>query len=551
MRKALALIRAWLVLDFFGDARRSGGDGSSLTTTIFTQSFLAFVFAALLYPETPRVPFVAANLCLSSLLIAVGVLGNQDQLERRRADEALVRTAPLGTGIVVLARAGHGAFYVALLTIGMALPPAVLLGCSTNDPLQAIGYVLLACGCSGLATGALGVAMRSFVRLFGHARAALLAATSKAMLLGGGIVMFALGLPHLDENLAAMPIGRTAVELLPPWHVARFLAAPAEQSWRLGVLAAAALALGLMAIAIGNERSPRRTRVASFDPLRSLLRWIARRGPTLGVGEFVATSMWRSAGFRARVLPLLGLPAGMVFSSLHGSGERHGFVFTCLLLQLPAIYLPFLIAFLPRADQPDSGWIFEVTPRLTLGIVRDATWRALVTHVLVPVHGLAAVLLVASTPSLDTVAACLFSLAVAVIAARAMTQNLDAVPFSTREEDTGTDLGALFGAALALGVLGSLFGGALPASLRLVVAGLAVATAITMLARQPVVRADDPRLASPLATAKAPDAAALPSDAERERTVRTASLRGELRAIGVLYVAVCVLPFLVGTMFAA
>ncbi|MCA8966036.1 MAG: hypothetical protein KDC48_14215, partial [Planctomycetes bacterium] len=86
MSKVRALIHAWLVLDFFGEARSTGGAGSTLTTTIFSQSFLAFVFAALLYPETPPVPFAAANLCLSSLLVAIGVLSDQEHRQRQRAD---------------------------------------------------------------------------------------------------------------------------------------------------------------------------------------------------------------------------------------------------------------------------------------------------------------------------------------------------------------------------------------------------------------------------------------------------------------------------------
>ena len=107
MRTVRALVHAWLVLDFFGDARRTGGTGSSLTTTIFTQSFLAFVFAALMYPETPPVPFAAANLCLSSLLVATGALSDHDQLNRRRADAAAGGPHPdRGTGGVRRRRRG-------------------------------------------------------------------------------------------------------------------------------------------------------------------------------------------------------------------------------------------------------------------------------------------------------------------------------------------------------------------------------------------------------------------------------------------------------------
>jgi hypothetical protein len=125
--KILTLVHAWLVLDFFGEARRTGGSASTLTTTIFSQSFLALVVAALLYPEPPPVPFAAANLSLSTLLVALGALDAEQPQRRRLADRVLLDTAPLGRQTVAAARALHGAFAVVLLTVGMALPPAVLL----------------------------------------------------------------------------------------------------------------------------------------------------------------------------------------------------------------------------------------------------------------------------------------------------------------------------------------------------------------------------------------------------------------------------------------
>ena len=59
-----ALVGTWLLLDFFGDARRSGGDASTLTTSIFSQSFLSLGISALLFPEIPPVPFAAATMCV-------------------------------------------------------------------------------------------------------------------------------------------------------------------------------------------------------------------------------------------------------------------------------------------------------------------------------------------------------------------------------------------------------------------------------------------------------------------------------------------------------
>jgi hypothetical protein len=68
----------------------AGGASSTLTTTIFAQSFLALVFARCSIRTTPPVPFAAANLCLSTLLVAIGALGDDARPNRRRADEVLV-----------------------------------------------------------------------------------------------------------------------------------------------------------------------------------------------------------------------------------------------------------------------------------------------------------------------------------------------------------------------------------------------------------------------------------------------------------------------------
>jgi hypothetical protein len=83
-----ALVGAWLVLDFFGDARRTGGNASTLTTTIFSQSFLSLGVAALLYPEIPPVPFAAATLSIATLLVATGSFDTEQPLNRRAADRS-------------------------------------------------------------------------------------------------------------------------------------------------------------------------------------------------------------------------------------------------------------------------------------------------------------------------------------------------------------------------------------------------------------------------------------------------------------------------------
>lgn len=564
--KVLALVRAWLLLDFFGDARRSGSNATStLTTTIFTQSFLALVFASLLYPDTPVVPFAAANLSLSSLLVAIGTLGQEQRPQRRRADALLVGTAPIRPTTVALARSGHAAFYVALVTIGMALPPAILLAHLQHDPLAAARYLVLACACSGLACGALAVLGAAATRLLGDMRAALVMGTLKALLLGGGLVLFALGLRSLQGTVASLPIGRTGAELLPSYQAARVLADPA-QAWRLAPLLVAAIVLLMLAAMLGDPGAATARARQRRSLLTALLRRLAGRGPRLAIAEFVATSMWRSPGFRGRVLPLLGLPAGMALLSTQGEHAGDGFVFTCLLLQLPAIYLPFLIAFLPRADQPEASWVFTHAPGLTLEVVRDATWRALVTHVLVPVFGLAAALLAWWRPDhLQTGAAVLFAFALAVLTAGSLVRRIDNVPF-TRAADAegGPELGDLFGSALVLGGLGAAFGALVAPAWRLPIAAAFLLLAIHRLRTQPdpggtrlpeaeaeAVAGDPVRGVAGVTEPPAPPPPLPPANPSPGAPTRAASLRGELRAILVLYLALSGLPLVVGTMFAS
>jgi hypothetical protein len=97
--------------------------------------------------------------------------------------------------------------------------------------------------------------------------------------------------------------------------------------WRLLPFVGGGVLLLCLAIAAGETRVRARERSAAAGCAGRLLRRLGGRGPRLGIAEFVAVSMWRSPGFRARVLPLLGLPAGMVFLSWPGRPQRDGFVF--------------------------------------------------------------------------------------------------------------------------------------------------------------------------------------------------------------------------------
>lgn len=600
MKPALALVRSWLVLDFFGDARRAGkGHTSTLTTTIFAQSFGALALAAVLYPETPPVPFAAANLSLSTLLLVLGHLGDDDRPARRAADDVLLRTAPLSRLAATGARALHASFALGLVTIGMALPPAILLAFLGGEPLLAPLYVAGALACSGLGVLALGLLARAAEAALGAARAALALGTLKAMLFAGGFVAFARLLPRLQDPAEAPDLPAALLAAFPPYQIARWLAAPLAESWRLAPLAAAGAALLLATAALPDAAAGRAARRRPGGALRALLLRLTRPGPGRAIAEFTAVGVWRNPGFRARVLPLLGMPAAMMLLAANNpaAGQAPPLAAPALLLQLPAIYLPFLVAFLPRAEQPGAGWLFAHAPRLPLAVVHDAVWRALVSHVLAPVTALAAAALVVREPAAAgaTLAAATFALALGTLAARAAVRTLPGVPFtSASEADASPDLGGLFALALGLGGLGFAFGGWLPPALRWPVALAAAGVAFAALRRRPDVGAaaadarddddggdeDGSADAQPQALASgrralADDAAAAAvvappigsagvganeragattaataDDGEAPLPTPAEGLRRELRAIVTLYAVSSLLPLALGALFA-
>jgi len=557
MKKVLTLVHAWLVLDFFGDARRAGsGNSSSLTSTIFTQSFLGLVFAALLYPETPPVAFAAANLCLSTVLVTIGALGDESRPWRIAANEHLLRTSPLPDLTATIARSAHAAFATSLVTVGMALPPAILLAHLQEDAWQAPAYVAAACVSSGIACGALGAAGRLLTQWTGAARTALWLGTAKAVLLGGGVVLFALCLPRLQGTAAALPFGSVLAWLTPPWHLARWLAAPSPEAWRLVLLAGVGGFLLLVAALARQPAARQGARVGRDGPLRRLLRRLTAPGPHRAVAEFVAIGVWRNAAFRARVLPLLGIPAATALLSAQAE-VANGYALTSALLQLPAIYLPFLVAFLPRSDQPGTEWLFAHAPQLPIAAMHDAVWRALVTHVLLPVFAFATALVTMTDPTgLGALPAAAFAFGVAVVAARPAARALAVIPFTAASDvESGPDLGALLGAALLLGGLGLAFGLWLPATLRWPAASLACAVAVWLLARPapaagPLIQERD-ALGSPRDSDAPTQLHGSPTDRESLRRKAPASLRGELRAIAWLMVILCGLPLTLGGLLAA
>ena len=162
----------------------------------------------------------------------------------------------------------------------------------------------------------------------------------------------------------------------------------------------------------------------------------------------------------------------------------------------------------------------------------------------------AGLVLLAGPDRADRAAAAVYAFSVAVLAAERMAR-IDRVPFSDdREEDRGLDFGVLMTGALALGLLGTLYGGGVAPALRWPVAAAAATLAALRLRRRP----------GPEAAAQAGLALTDLDDADGPSTTGGAASAGadqpegsigrELRAVAVLYVVLCALPWLAGSAFA-
>lgn len=490
IRRVLALVHAWLVLDFFGDSRKSGQPGSSLTTTIFTQAFIGLVFAVVVIPEAPYendVAYLAANLSMATLMVGIGLLGDPQRYKRAFADEVVVRTAPLPAAALTLARALHGGFHLCLVTVGMALPPAVLAYWVCGEALWVpLAYLVVACLTAGIMAGSLAVFTRGVHLLFGPARAQLVVGTLKALLLGGGFLLMVVCLRHLEGTAADIPLGPVSAWCWPPYWAARFVDHPSSW-WFLAFLL---VACGVLYVASTMLQAATLGRQANRPPahrwLGALDRAVAGGGALLGTTAFVSTMLYRSPGFRVRVLPLFGLPIAMVLLSFMGEEEaRARSLLLGVTLQFPAIFLPFLVGFMPRSDHERAGWIFAQSPYVTPALFRAASLIALTTHVILPVHATALMaLLVFGEHTLAAagvvVILSIFSIGVAILVAQTCVQHLEHVPFTLDEDsdEAQAQMSGLLTGAILLAAVGMGFawiaGSALAVGIALCVAAWAI-----------------------------------------------------------------------------
>ncbi|MGE0145254.1 MAG: hypothetical protein AB7I19_18435 [Planctomycetota bacterium] len=463
MRKIGLLVHTWLLLDFFGSSRRDGKEGSALTTSIFSQSFLAFALAAITFePGASLLRFAGLHLSLSTLLMGIGALADPPSADRQLADRQLFHTAPIARSTLSIARVLHGAIRTTLPTIGVALPPAILCGYlrESDGVATTVLYLALAVLLASLAA----LAIDAFVRLtavwFGSLRAALASGSLRAILFGVLFAGFLSGLPAVHGGAARLGPIASLLDFWPPWYAARILA-EGLVPLAIGVLGGASLLLIAMDRWIpdhGGEASGNRSARGGgwLDRVEAAL---AGEGPLRAFTAWTGTMLLRSPTFRARVLPLLGLPVAMlIMSFVHGShGDRSALLGVTMML--PAMGLPFLCAFLPRAEQEGAALVFETSPTATLALAREGSLIALSVRLILPLALLGLLILLMLAPPLTALSLGMFAAGAGVLAAAFTLGRLTHIPFTAGEDEPAAlDLGILAPPTLVLAGSGAALG---------------------------------------------------------------------------------------------
>jgi hypothetical protein len=264
--------------------------------------------------------------------------------------------------------------------------------------------------------------------------------------------------------------------------------------------------------------------------------------------------LWRSASFRSHALPLLGIPAAIAYLSLGNGEPRSRELFLGMALQFPAIYLPFVIAFLPRNDFAGAAWVFASAPEVAPATVQRATWIALVTHVLLPVHALAWLALgLAGAPLPTLLSTGGYALGVAILAARPMVRALSTLPFTRDAADAPFEFGSLMYSTVLLGGAGAAFAFASWQG-RIALLAAVLITALSTLLHAPKPARSDAKAehlgVAPQSNTDAEKPTTAKHPGQRGKPLPPQSLRRELYAILFLFAVVAVLPLLIGIAFA-
>lgn len=302
--------------------------------------------------------------------------------------------------------------------------------------------VFLACATlQGLLVVALGAAR--------YRRASLLLRTSLVV----AVMVLLSQVGTVQTAVAEAAAGDTAaVLMLPPLWFAGLeetilgtqhpvLARAASLAW--GSLAGLALAAPALLLAgvrrvseLGDPQARHRTRPHAMRLGGRLARLVTRSGQERALLDFCGVCLWRSARHRLILASLAAAGVGLLLPWVVDAAltARDG------RLDGAALALPHVLSFLlvvgarwgiARPAAPEASWVFRTIPLGDRSTVLDALRKAVIVHVLLPLHAvLLPVLSLLAGPG-DASLHCLFSLSAAVVLADAMLCRFQRVPFAS------------------------------------------------------------------------------------------------------------------------
>ncbi|PIE24638.1 MAG: hypothetical protein CSA62_02065 [Planctomycetota bacterium] len=362
------LLEAWLRIDFFGAGRREGKSGTgSLSSTVFTQGFLSYLFAALAWGEVPALRYDAGCLLFVMGLALMGTLGSlRGQLDDA-AERDMLLASPISRTQLAVARGLHTALLQSAFTLGLGIAPAVL-GVWVHGSLSAAPLFLFFAIWSAFGLTALfEIPIVLVDRLRGPGAASAFSALLRGVLLGSMFLGALLGLRAMHLGASSLPFLASFVPYMPSVPAAKAISellagsGSSSQLWlALSWPLAAILLLTVLA------RLPRRMHSTQRRRPRSRswglqLSGVSARGPAdAGLARFLGLMLLRERSYRLRALPLLGLPVAVALLGLNAAQEAgRGQLFLALVHVLPLVYTPALLVFLPYAEHFRAAWLLE------------------------------------------------------------------------------------------------------------------------------------------------------------------------------------------------
>lgn len=371
--RVLALLRARI---------RAQREGSSFpVAALMMQGVIAALLCGLVADQLPPFAYGVFALSVCGALVAIPLLGELSELLTADEADEWVRALPATGFELRLARLLHLLVALATLSLGAAVPAALVAEIELGARALLVG---LALGQS-LFLAALLLLTQALLR--GRAQALLvIAQTGLFLIVLVGTVVGLRYVPLLAE--LAAPSGQL-VALPPAWFAAPLAGPGASPAWSFaapGVIALSALILALLP-APPREAARRGQPLLSrlLTPLRvAATRFWVRDDERAGF-DLVYDALPKEREFVLRSYPLIAVPLAFLLLGAQGEADEVQSGLLALLLFTPGAYLPILLMHVPASHSHEARWILDTAPVSEAALAGGAL-KAVAVRFVVPLY---------------------------------------------------------------------------------------------------------------------------------------------------------------------